>query len=96
MCDHQEPKTIPTYYNQAIREVASLGGDADTNCCIVGGLVGAFVGVENIEKYMLKTFFEFDCTNDKMLIYEGTRRPDFLNIGRYSVNVIEKLLEIRV
>ena len=45
---------------------------------------------------MLKTFFEFDCTNDKMLIYEGTRRPDFLNIGRYSVNVIEKLLEIRV
>jgi hypothetical protein len=73
-----------------------LSGDADTNCAIVGGLIGAYVGVHQIEKYMLETVFEFDCTNDEMLLVARTKRPDFLNVGMYGVSVIQRLLEVRV
>ena len=45
---------------------------------------------------MLKTFFDFDCTDDKKLFYPGTKRPEFLNVGLYSFKVIEKLLDLRI
>ena len=77
-------------------ETASLVGDADTNCAIVGGLIGAYVGINNIEKYLLYTVFEFDCTDEKMLITNNTMRPDFLNVGLYCLSVIQKLIDIRV
>lgn len=35
-----------------MREVISLGGDTDTNACIVGGLIGAIVGDSNIPNDM--------------------------------------------
>ena len=31
-------------YEEAISIVLALGGDTDTNCCIVGGLIGAKIG----------------------------------------------------
>ena len=37
-----------------MREVISLGGDTDTNACIVGGLLGAIVGESNIPEEMKK------------------------------------------
>ena len=36
------------FYEEALRETIRLGGDTDTNACIVGGLVGAFVGIKSI------------------------------------------------
>lgn len=62
----------------------------------MGGLIGAYVGVHSIEKYMLETVFEFDCTNDEMLLTSRTKRPDFLNVGMYSISVIQRLLDVRV
>jgi ADP-ribosylglycohydrolase len=39
---------VSTDYGGALRETLAGGGDTDTNACIVGGLVGARVGVEAI------------------------------------------------
>ena len=38
----------------------SLGGDTDTNACIVGGMIGALVSETNI-KSLKKTLLKFDC-----------------------------------
>ena len=37
-----------TLYVDAIREVVSMGGDTDTNACIVGGILGTLVSITNI------------------------------------------------
>jgi ADP-ribosylglycohydrolase len=31
---------------ESIREIISLGGDTDTNACIVGGLIGGIIGIK--------------------------------------------------
>ena len=31
-------------FERAIQETISLGGDTDTNACIVGGMMGALIG----------------------------------------------------
>jgi len=41
-----------------------LGGDTDTNACIVGGIIGALVGFSNIPRYMIDKLLEFDCTKN--------------------------------
>ena len=33
-------------FDFAIRQTLMLAGDSDTNCAIVGGLVGAYVGIK--------------------------------------------------
>ena len=45
-------------YNHAMEQTAMLAGDTDTNCAIVGGLVGAYVGVSKIPKEKLKKVLE--------------------------------------
>lgn len=40
-------------YEAALREVLALGGDTDTNACIVGGLVGALQGAAGIPPALL-------------------------------------------
>lgn len=35
-------------YSYAMREIIQNGGDTDTNACIVGGMLGALVGIKNI------------------------------------------------
>ena len=49
------------FYENIIEEVVSLGGDTDTNACIVGGLLGAYGGIKCINKNMLSKLFDFDC-----------------------------------
>ena len=39
----------------------SLGGDTDTNACIVGGMIGALVSEGNIQKAHKNTLLKFDC-----------------------------------
>ena len=38
-------KKINKFFEQVIEEVVSLGGDTDTNACIVGNLIGTYVGI---------------------------------------------------
>ena len=39
------------------------GGDTDTNSCIVGGMLGALLGLKAIPKDMRDKVLGFDCSN---------------------------------
>ena len=67
-----------------------LGGDTDTNSAIVGGLIGALVGVHNIPEKMMNKILTFDNQGK-----HGIPRPDFLSVQKRSLDLIEKLLEVR-
>ena len=60
-------------YENAIFETLRGGGDTDTNACIVGGLIGAAVGVDNIPQQMRHSVLNCDTTKGKH------PRPDFLH-----------------
>ena len=42
----------------------SLGGDTDTNACIVGGIIGALVSSDNIPAVNINKLLEFDCAQE--------------------------------
>lgn len=52
-------------YKECVREVISLGGDTDTNACIVGGIIGAYLGVNNVDYTMMGVYFDWDPTDPK-------------------------------
>ena len=54
-------------YEMALRETIQLGGDTDTNATIVGGIVGAAVGFDNIPLAMRSKVLEFDCAGNDLL-----------------------------
>ena len=72
-------------YENALIETLSGGGDTDTNACIVGGLIGAAVGVDNIPENMRNEVLNCDTTMGKH------PRPDFLH-PRQIKELIPKLL----
>lgn len=59
-------------YQQALHQVLSHGGDTDTNGCIVGGLVGARVGIGGIPPDMVQAVVECDTAH-------GRPRPAWLS-----------------
>jgi ADP-ribosyl-[dinitrogen reductase] hydrolase len=71
-------------FKQAILETLVMGGDTDTNACIVGGLLGAYHGLDGIPKGPLAKLI--DCNTQK-----GQSRPDAYTIGPVSSN-LEKVL----
>ena len=73
-------------YKEAIVQTLLRSGDTDTNACIVGGLIGASVGVEAIPKNSMQTLI---CNSIKSLI---DRPAQFKAIG--LSNKIEKVLGI--
>ena len=58
-------------FERAIAETLALGGDTDTNACIVGGLVGAAVGASGIPEAWRAAVLERDPA-------VGRPRPEFL------------------
>jgi len=75
-----------TSYLEAIRSVLAIGGDTDTNACIVGGMVGASVGVEGIPLQMRSAVLECDTNL-------GRRRPEWLwakQVPELLRNVVER------
>jgi ADP-ribosylglycohydrolase len=61
-----------TAYSEAISITISGGGDTDTNACIVGGLMGAFWGANQLPLAMREKVLQ--CNTSK-----GRPRPDFLS-----------------
>jgi ADP-ribosylglycohydrolase len=51
-----------TDFPTAIMKTLTLGGDTDTNACIVGGLMGAYWGEAKIPLSMKLPVLEFDCS----------------------------------
>jgi ADP-ribosyl-[dinitrogen reductase] hydrolase len=60
-------------YESAIAETLAGGGDTDTNACIVGGLIGAAVGVDDVPQNMRDRVLSCDTTLGKH------PRPAFLH-----------------
>ena len=60
-------------YKTAITETLLGGGDTDTNACIVGGLIGAAVGIDAIPQEMRDRVLNCDTTKGEH------PRPDFLH-----------------
>lgn len=60
-----------TTFVNALRQVLSGGGDTDTNACIVGGLVGARVGLAGIPEQMSRAVLSCDTA-------KGRPRPPWL------------------
>jgi ADP-ribosylglycohydrolase len=60
----------------------SVGGDTDTNACVVCGLVGALVGFHAIPEQMMGKVLSFDCTK------EIINREKFLSTKYHSASLI--------
>jgi ADP-ribosyl-[dinitrogen reductase] hydrolase len=67
-------------YEEAIYGTLMKGGDTDTNAAIVGGIIGALKGLDNIPDYMTYPVLNFDPKK------QGRKRPE-----KYAPN---KCLEI--
>jgi len=63
-------------FAESILSVLKRGGDTDTNCCITGGLLGAYYGMEGIDKRWI----------DTLRHYEGSR------VNLYSLNKVDEYL----
>lgn len=90
-----QKKDVGKLYRAVVEEIISLGGDTDTNACIVGGLIGAYVGVQNLDRSMLKIFFKFDCQDRSIQMSDKCRRPDWINLPKYVLTVISQLIKLR-
>ena len=77
MIDEEDPNA----FHNAIRETIAQGGDTDTNACIVGGMIGAYLGIQKLPEDMVSKVLNFDCENpfDEEMRPAGIKRPAFFN-----------------
>ena len=74
-------------YYDAMKDMLSKGGDTDTNCCIVGGMLGALYGIECVPKKYVEKLF-----SDEERAYE---RASFLLPSVVFEEMFAKLVEHR-
>ena len=72
-----------------VRHTVKLGGDTDTNACIVGGMVGALLGIKNLDRAMVETVLKFDCETQKI------NRASEFSVRKYAIPLIETLIAKR-
>ena len=58
---------LDVIYANIMQNVIARGGDTDTNACIVGGVVGAFIGLNNLPK-------KLDSVHRNWIILKGKNR----------------------
>jgi len=74
-------------YVDALKDMLSKKGDTDTNCCIVGGLLGALHGVGKLPQDVIEKVMKFDPAKNK-----GIKRPEFLVPGKCIEGIIGNIL----
>lgn len=74
-------------YKDAICSTIMLGGDTDTNSSIVGGLLGAYWGYDELPKEMIKKMLEYIFVENEDQL--GSERPEWLHITNIY-NIIKK------
>lgn len=62
-------------FTYAIEQTVRLGGDTDTNACIVGAVVGALVQIDNIPSYQLQKVLECNIGAGKQSKRPGSVQP---------------------
>jgi ADP-ribosylglycohydrolase len=77
-------------YSDALKDILSKGGDTDTNCCIIGAVMGALNGVEGIPSEIISRVLEFDPAKEK-----GVKRPEFIVPKHVAAKSLEKLIANR-
>lgn len=75
-------------YEEAIRAVLMPGGDTDTNACIVGGLIGAAVGVDGVPEKMRKAVLDFGTGKG------GIDRPSWLYPGEHILGLVNEIYKM--
>ena len=60
-------------FDEAMRDILSIGGDTDTNACIVGAMIGAYVWYHDLRSDWKDKVETFNSTD------RGIPRPSFLN-----------------
>ena len=87
-------KPVDTFYEWIMFQVTKLQGDSDTNCAIVGGIAGAYVGVDKIGQHQLQTLLE--CRQDKARIVSnaGGAKIKFIMPGWGCIDQMLELIRI--
>ena len=70
------------FFSLAYKMAISVGGDTDTNACVVCGLIGALVGFHEIPREMMGKVLSFDCTK------EIINRERFLSTKYHSASLV--------
>jgi len=77
-----------------MNDVLLLGGDTDTNACIVAGVIGTAQGLSNIDEAWITKVCVFDKTHEDK-DKSGVPRPEFLLPGKHDMKaLILKVLEL--
>jgi hypothetical protein len=76
-------------YNEVMWQVASLGGDTDTNCCIVGSAIGAYLGLAKLPQDKVQKVLSVELTKGQQVARDPCMLP-----SRTGPDQIFKLLEI--
>ncbi len=76
------------HYSDALKDILRRGGDTDTNCAIIGAVIGALHGAQDIPEDIKKQVLAFDPTTDK-----GVKRPKFLGPKYVFETNLEKLIK---
>ena len=78
-------------YDWSIEQAIVLLGDADTNACIVGGVMGAYVGVDNIDESKLQILLECKVEPRDTT---SSERPRFILPSEGCINEMVELVRI--
>lgn len=65
------------------------GGDTDTNACIAGGLIGAYLGESNIKKEWIQGLLSFNNRGSKDEPKVFHKRPEYLIPKHSLLNELE-------
>ena len=79
-------------YDWAMYQVSKLGGDSDTNCAIVGGVVGAYASVENIDRGKINKVLL--CNVQNAVSRTASVRPNFVQPAKGCIDDMLKLMKI--
>ena len=71
-----------------------IQGDSDTNCCIVGGIVGAYVGIDRIDTAETRKLLECELSEQRREDVISARRPKFVQPAKGCINEMIELIRI--
>ena len=93
---------INDLYKNILEQICNLGGDTDTNCCIVGAVIGPLIGLQNFGDYFKKVLDVIP--RDRYIfsicimviyvkyLYNSNRNNDILNNECYFLKSVLTLL----